>query len=186
MSKFITAHINDCAACQARNGPKKRLTQNMKSQVAGYFNERLVIDLITLKPSSENHTRALSIVDVYSGYAEAHAMHSGTAAETVKTLFNHWVTKNGCPATILSDNGPEFASALSTEFFDKMDIKSIKSTPYSPQTCGKAEVWNKTIKNVLSKLMAKGDRDWHNMLHKIGFFYNASVNMTTKYTPFEL
>ena len=78
----------------------------MKSQVKGYFNEKIQVDLITMQPSWKRNERALTIVDVWSGYACAVALKNGTAKEVAEALVRRWIAIWGCPREMQSDNGP--------------------------------------------------------------------------------
>jgi hypothetical protein len=64
---------------------------------------------------------------------------------------------NGFPATLLTDNGAVFTAAprggrcaieLETA---RLGIRSVHSSPYHPQTCGKVERFHQTLKRFLAR-----------------------------------
>ena len=59
------------------------------------------------------------------------------------------------------DNGTSLWGHLVRDFCKKFKIEQKNSTPYYPQGNGKVEATNKTIANILSKIVQKHGRDWH-------------------------
>ena len=174
-----------CATCQARSGPHRKQKLPMKSQVKGYFGEKVQLDLITMQPSRKGNERALTICDVWSGYACAAALRNGTAKEVADAFVRKWVAVWGAPTEVQTDGGPEFTAALTIELCKKMEIVKIVNAPYSPFSTGKVERLNKILKDIIAK-SCDDLRRWDENLELIGFYYNASVQLTTGFAPFEL
>lgn len=67
------------------------------------------IDIIGELPSSQNNSKYIFVViDCFSRYVWAEAMSKCTAASVVKYLCESVFPNNGCPKTIISDNGVQF------------------------------------------------------------------------------
>ena len=83
----------------------------------------------------------LVICDYATRYPEAIALPDTTAetvAEHLITLF----TRVGIPAEILTDQGANFMSALLKALYKRLNIKSIRTSPYRPQSDGLVERFN--------------------------------------------
>src|SRR5438132_1586201 len=78
------------------------------------------------------------------------------AADVVHSFAAAWLV-NGFPTALLTDNGAVFSGKsrqgkvlLETEL-ERLGIVAKHSTPYHPQTCGKAERFHQTLKKYLAK-----------------------------------
>ena len=60
------------------------------------------------------------------------------------------------------------------------------STAYHPQTDGKTEVVNKSLRNLLRCLVGDSPGNWDLILPQAEFAYNNSVNQSTGKSPFEI
>jgi transposase InsO family protein len=108
--------------------------------------QKVGTDLFELK----GHTYLL-IVDYYSRFIEVAKLNPSTAAEVIthmKSIF----ARHGIPETVVSDNGPQFSSKMFKEFSEDYQFTHRTSSPYYPQSNGKAEqAVVGTIKNILKK-----------------------------------
>ena len=59
--------------------------------------------------------------------------------------------RNGIPGTVVSDNGPEYASEEFTRFAVKYSSIHITSSPHFPPSNGHVERCVQTVKNLLVK-----------------------------------
>ena len=73
-----------------------------------------MLDLVAFKPSSSGHTRGLSIVDTFSGYAACVPLKGGTAKEVAEALISGWICHHSTPLEIQSDRGGEFMAEVMT------------------------------------------------------------------------
>ena len=112
---------------------------------------RVAVDLVGPLPhSSKGHRFILVMCDYATRYPEAVALPGVDAARIAKELVKifAWV---GIPEEILSDQGPNFMSALLQELYDLLQIKRLRTTPYHPQTDGLVERFNGRLKQMLKK-----------------------------------
>ena len=110
-----------------------------------YFTwERVAADLFELKKEAY-----LLIVDYYSRYVEVKKLTSTTAASVV-TVLKSIFARHGIPATMISDNGPQFACREMKEFAETYGFHHITSSPLYPQANGQAERAVKTTKQLLA------------------------------------
>ena len=95
-------------------------------------------------------TTYVLVVDYFSRYIEIARLNRTTTSEVVihlKSIF----ARHGIPETLISDNGPQYASREFAEFTKDYEFKYSTSRPYFPQGNGEAERAVGTIKGLLNK-----------------------------------
>jgi len=107
-------------------------------------------------------------------------------AESISEALINIFTTHGIPEYIISDNGVEFANYLTTDVLKLMGTKKYHITPINPRANGQAENQVKTIKDMLSMLISKDQRDWSMFIKLVQMRYNTTVNQATGFTPYFL
>lgn len=100
----------------------------------------------------------LVMVDAYSKWPEVHTTSSISTSATVK-LFQQVFSQFGVPETLVTDNGPQFASSAFNQFCVEQGITHVRSPPYHPQSNGQAERFVDSLKRALGKLKGEGTCD---------------------------
>ena len=109
----------------------------------------------------------LVVSDYYSNYIEVEKVSNVTTSGVTKALKAMYA-RYGVPDTLVTDNGPQFASAEFAMFAKTWGFEHITSSPRYPQSNGKAENAVKTVKRLFSKCKEAGQSeflallDWHN------------------------
>ena len=127
----------------------------------------------------------LVIEDYYSKWIEAFPLQRTVAPSVAQCVLNGWISRFGCPYSILSDQGPEFESKLFKSLNNMLQTKKLRTTTYHPRTDGMVERSNRTIINVLSKY-AEGEADWDLKIPLVLFALRTSEHATTGFSPFAL
>jgi transposase InsO family protein len=78
--------------------------------------------------------------------------HTEIAREVVKTLLREIIPRYGLPLSIWSDNGPAYVAEIVQGLAKILRIKWKVHTVYRPQSSGKVESMNWTLKITLVKL----------------------------------
>ena len=86
----------------------------MTTQLPNHPWEKLATDLFELKGSTY-----ILLVDYYSRFVEVQKLNSTTTASVIAFLKPTFA-RYGIPATLISDNGPQFSSAEIKEFAPKL------------------------------------------------------------------
>ena len=94
-------------------------------------------------------THYMVITDEYSGWPEIYAMGRDTTAQKVIWAIRNFITAHGRPDIFKSDNGPQFVAQATVNFLEKWRIKPVTSSPYMPQTNGRAEAAVKAMKRII-------------------------------------
>ncbi len=92
-------------------------------------------------------TTYLLVVDYFSHYIEVAHLNVATA-NTVIAALKDVFSRNGIPETVISDNGPQYSSALFTNFASDYGFMHITSSPRYPQAIGEAERAVETVKGL--------------------------------------
>ena len=90
------------------------------------------------------------VVDYFSRYIEIACLNRATATEVINHLKSIFA-RHGIPETLISDNGPQYASQEFKEFAREYEFRHTTSSPYFPQGNGEAERAVGTVKNLLKK-----------------------------------
>ena len=78
------------------------------------------------------------------------------------------------PETIVTNREPSFISREVEEFAGKFKIKMFQSSPYYPQSNGKAEASNKILVNIIKKMVTVNPKKWHEKLGETLWAYRTS------------
>ena len=123
---------------------------------------KLAVDLCAL------HGRTLLVVaDYFSNYIEVDNLTSVTSRTVIRVMSTVFA-RHGIPDMLLSDNGPQFASAEFASFAKKWSFQHVMSSPHHAQSNGKAENTVKIVKRLFTKCKTDGVSeflallDWRN------------------------
>ncbi len=111
-----------------------------------------------------------------------------TQDQTALTILVEEVVlcRHGVPAQLLSDRGKAFLSQLMEEVCKVLGVKKVNTTAYHPQMDGLVELFNRTLTSMLSKRVERNGSDWDLHLPDVLFAYRASIQESTKESPYFL
>ena len=161
MSTELKEYISKCDICMAhRPGLAKEPLQQHEFVARPW--SKVGADLCDL------HGRTLLVVcDYYSNFIEVENISKSTThgvSKALKTMFSRY----GVPNELVTDNGPQFASAEFATFTKSWGFEHTTSSPRYPQSNGKAENAVKTVKRLFTKCRESGQSeylallDWRN------------------------
>ena len=87
---------------------------------------------------------------------------------------------------VISDRGPQFASAFTQELARLLQYDLVLSTAYHPQTDGEIEQVNQELETYLRLFTLNKPEEWSSMLSMVEFAHNSAVHLVTQKTPFSL
>uniref|UniRef100_A0A8C5Q8W6 Gypsy retrotransposon integrase-like protein 1 n=1 Tax=Leptobrachium leishanense TaxID=445787 RepID=A0A8C5Q8W6_9ANUR len=148
--------------------------------------ERIGVDLVgPLEKTAAGNHHILVIADYATRYPEAIPLRN-TSASTIANEFIKLFSRVGIPKEILTDQGTNFTSKLMKEVCALLNIKSLKTSVYHPQTDGLVERFNGTLKKMLRKFVDGENRDWDKLLPYLLFAIREVPQSSTGFSPFEL
>ena len=125
----------------------------------------------------------LVLVDMYSRWPEVGFVSEVKSAQVIEFLEAVF-SREGVPSKLQTDNGPQFCSREFEEWLRTYDITHLRSSPYSPQTCGMVERLNRTVKQAAETARLTGTP---RAVHIRAFLqvYRSTPHSATGVSPFE-
>jgi len=143
MSRQIEELVQNCAECRKHH--QHRAEPMVPSSLPQYPWQKVATDLFQLK----NH-QYLLVIDYYSRYVEI-AKLSSTTSQAIINHLKSIFSRHGIPERVISDNGPQYASADFANFAREYGFEHVTSSPRYPQANGEAERAVATVKSILEK-----------------------------------
>ena len=101
----------------------------------------------------------LAATDYFSKWAEAVALKEVKKENVANFIRVNIIYRFGIPHYIITDNGKPFDNKLMNKICDLFGFKQRKSSMYYAAANGLAEAFNKTLCNLLKKVVSKSKRD---------------------------
>ncbi|KAL5515899.1 hypothetical protein EMCRGX_G001144 [Ephydatia muelleri] len=174
----------NCARCQKAHNRRAQPVPLVPLPIMSEPFSRIAMEIVGPLPrSSKGHKYILVICDYATRYPEAVPLRTCDAvAEELGKLFS----RVGIPREILTDQGTNFTSQLLAELYRLLNVHSIRTTPYHPQTDGLVERFNQTLKAMLRRTVTEEGKDWDRLLPYLLFAYREVPQASTGFSPFEL
>lgn len=94
--------------------------------------------------------------DYYSKFPIVRKIHGKSTADTVVNITKQLFAEQGIPETLMSDNGPQYASYAFKKFSADWDFRHVTSSPHYPQSNGFIERQIQTVKRTLTRSKSAG------------------------------
>ena len=124
--------------------------------------------------------------EYFTKWVEAVPFKKATGPTIANFIREHIICRFGIPHKIVSDNGTPFVNKDVHKLLDHRHIKHRKSTPYYLQGNGQAEVTNRVLLRILSKMVHEYEGGWSKHLLKTLWAYRSSAKTATGFSPFSL
>ena len=96
-------------------------------------------------------------------------MKTQTAIEVAEKCLEYRFTF-GIPESVLTDQGSYITSQVIESLWERLDVQTLCTTAYHPQTDGITERFNRTIKTMLTQFVQEQKQDdWDTKLDKLSF-----------------
>ncbi|KAK3006983.1 hypothetical protein RJ639_015832 [Escallonia herrerae] len=139
-----------------------------------------------LPKSSGSHLYILAVIDYFSKWAEAVPLKEVKKEMVVNFIKSNLIFRYGVPRYIITDNGKPFYNTLMDQLYTKYGFKQHNSSMYNAPVNGLAEAFNKTLCNLLKKVVAKSKKDWHEKIGEALWAYRTTYRTPTQATPYSL
>ncbi|GFT43623.1 hypothetical protein TNCV_3362531 [Trichonephila clavipes] len=181
MKKFISEYIKTCPECNRYKPTNQKLAGLLRTPAYAQRFETLAIDLFGPLPETPTGKKWIFIVeDTSTKWVELFALAEATAENCAKTLIEV-LLRYGLPRRLISDNGPQFISAVMQLTCDLLEITQDLIPVYHPQA-NPSERKNRDLKPRLAILVGEEHSAWEDKLPLIRFAMNTSVCDTTGHT----
>lgn len=195
MEDDVRTYIKSCPACQkfdrSVDGPE---TGSLRTTTVNKVFQTWILDTVGPLPKEDNHSYVLVAIDGFSRFVELFPIAATDAKSVVRPLLS-LVGRYGVPATIKSDNGPQFNNAVIHELVNSLSspphtcIQTF-SIPNRPQSNGLVERSIQTMLTQLRKIVFDLTNEkkfsWTQALPFTMRILNTSKHGTTGFTPAEM
>ena len=186
MRRDINKQLKTCPTCLLHNRHPQHTPPGMMP-TAYYPMQIISMDLIGPMATSTNGNKyALTVIDHCSGWAEVYPLPDKTNQGVWQAISNHFIPTHGVPEIIITDRGMEFNSNDFNQYLSQIGVDHRTTTSFHPNSNGKSERFNRSFKQLLSKLINNNTAAWEAKIPDALLAYRNSVSVTTGFTPFHL
>ncbi|XP_058202875.1 uncharacterized protein LOC131317334 [Rhododendron vialii] len=125
-------------------------------------------------------------MDYFSKWAEAIPLKAMNQQDVIKAIRERIVHRFRIPQHLVVDRGLVFFGREVQAFYSQYNISLSHSTPYYAQGNGQAESTNKTLIEIVEKMVKENPRVWHEFLSEALWAYWTSKKEATNVTPYML
>eukprot|EP00253_Pinus_taeda_P012344 PITA_12344 len=136
--------------------------------------------------SSAYHKWILIETNYFTKWIKAILARQATYMVIIQFLESKNLSCFGCPNKIITDNEATFKSKKMINFCSKYKITLGHSTTYYLQENGMAESSNKSLVNIIKKMLEKNKKGWHKKLVNALWADRVSQKKSIGMSPFEL
>ena len=143
LSHEVENMVKQCSTCAKEHSPWKE--PMIPTELPDYPWQKIETDLFQLKGATY-----LVVVDYFSRFPEVQKLRITTSEGIIRTLKGIFA-RHGIPETVVSDNGPQYASKEFADFAERYDFIHVTSSPHYAQSNGQAERTVRTVKGLLKE-----------------------------------
>src|SRR4051794_17082231 len=177
MMQDITSKIKQCRTCQEYT-VTKRGYHPMQSVRASQPGDHLMIDVLHMVQSTDGKNYILTVIDVFTGFVLLFALENISAESIAEKLWDV-ICILGPPKIIQSDSGTEFVNSIIRSLLKHEGIRHVVITAYHPESDGKVERCNRTIRVTINKMVEGMHVYWPLYLSFVQLSINSEVSELT-------
>ena len=185
MKADIFKVCESCVTCLSTQGQERRPRPPLKSIPVGEPFECIGMDFKEFDVSERGNRYALVFQDYLTKWPEVYPVQD-RKAPTVASCLADLVWRHGVPARIIHDRAPEFLSDVLQDTAAILGLQQLPTSGGHPQTDGRVERLNRTLKAMLTKLVGKKGRNWDTLLGPVVMVYRTTPQVSTRESPFYL
>lgn len=187
MSKDCKKFVNSCPKCNAAKHSHERKTIPYPLQPTPRPWGNVIIDTVTgLLPSGPFNAILSCICTFSKAVMFLPITVNFTASQMGELLAIEFIRRSiGVPASITSDRGPQFTSAVFHALCSALGIKISHSTSNSPQSQGQLERVHSSLGDHL-RIYTDTEPRWHLLLDSFAFALNSRVHPGLDFSPFQV
>ncbi|GBL79856.1 Transposon Tf2-6 polyprotein [Araneus ventricosus] len=182
MRKYIAEYVKNCPDCNRYKPSNQKPTGLLRTPVYAQRFETLAIDLFGPLPETSSGKKWIFLVeDTSTKWVELFSLKEATSVNCAKTLVEEVFLRYKLPRRLISDNGPQFISAVMQQTCNFLGIKQDLIPVYHPQA-NPSERKNGDLKPRPAILVRDEHDSWEEKLPMIRFALNTAKCETTNHT----
>eukprot|EP00253_Pinus_taeda_P003730 PITA_03730 len=182
--KFVVS----CHKCQIFEGKRKMLPLPLKPISTERPFQQSGLDFIgEIHPSSSRqHKWILTAIGYFTKWMEAIPCRQANDSVIMQFLETNILSRFGYPEKIITDNAVVFKSKRMINFFHKYHITLGHSIAYYPQGNGLAKSSNKSLINIIKKILEENKKNWHKKMVNALWVDRLTTKRSIGTSPYEL
>ena len=185
MKADVQKVCENCIECASTQGQELRKKPPLHCIPVGQPFECIGMDFKELDVSVDGNRYALVFQDYLTKWPEVFAVKDRTAPTVAKCLAE-LVWRHGVPTKIIHDRAAEFLLDVLQDTAAILGLKQLPTSGGHPQTDGLVERFNRTLKNMLTKLVEARGKNWDRLLGPVLLAYRTTPHSSSGETPFFL
>ena len=188
MKDDVERHVGNCRMCKLRKCGTGQGRMPLQRYAVGVRPmQRVHVDLVgPLQKTANGYEYILVAKCAFSQWIEVVPLRGKSALEVTRAIVDYVILIHGAVEHFVTDNGKEFVANVAEAVHKLCNNVHTTTTAYNPQSNGKVENQNKTLKDMLSMYVQQHQRDWDTFLPVIVHAYRTTINVATGYTPFRI
>ncbi|NXE99864.1 TF211 protein, partial [Menura novaehollandiae] len=174
-----------CITCQKVNKKVMKKTTPGGHELAMRPFQSIQVDFTEL-PQVQRWKFLLVLIDHLTHWVEAVPAVRAMANVVYKALLEQIILRYGMVNTINSDRGTHFTSRVLQQTTQALGIEWEMHTPWHPQSLGRAERINQTLKRTLTKLMIETQMSWVKCLPLVLLRVQTQPRSDLGVSPYEM
>ena len=182
--------VQSCPQChQVRDRQAKKIRRPVRTwQGATHKNERVHADLVgPLRNDASPNKWILTMTDAFTRWCLLVPLPNKQATTVADAILTHWVLRFGAFSQLVSDNGGEFANAVSDALFRQLETAHHKVYPLRPRANGLQESLHRSVGHYIRAFLTDNVYDsWESYLPFLEHALNTRVHSSTGVSPWLL
>ena len=184
MKSEVRQYIRQCNTCAALKKPIKAPRAPLGTIKVGAPWDVVATDYLGPLPVTPRGNKYILVLsDYFTKYVEIIAVPDQTAETCASRILNEFISRWGCPLSILSDQGRNYESKVFRELCRMLQIRKTRTSPHNPKCNGQVERFNWTLKRMIKAYLCEDQNDWDLNLGCLASAYRPTPNESTGLTP---
>lgn len=184
MNKEIMLWARMCLQCQRSKIGRHHKNMPLHIPMPSARFAHVHIDIIGPLPVVKGFQYCLTMIDRFTRWPEAVPISEVSAETIVDAFFRTWIARFGAPATITTDRGSQFESAIFQAFCNLIGSTKIRTTAFHPASNGMIERWHRSLKAAI--MCHTGSKCWIDILPAVLLGLRSSIKEDCDASPAEM
>ena len=184
MKLEVRQYIRQCNTWAALKKPIKTPRAPLGTIKVGAPWDVVATDYLeTLPVTPRGNKYILVLSDYFTKCVEIIAVPDQTAETCASKILNEFISRRGCPLSILSDQGRNCESKVFRELCRMLQIRNTRTCPHNRKCNGQVERFNHTLKRMIKAYLCEDQNDLDLNLSCLASAYRSTPNESNGLTP---